>query len=184
MDIISNLRQEVATTSQWFVVPRVASAMSALLVFAVLAACSADDSSQPTAAGRADPVTVTGRVIQLRGEYAFEIGRMDGPPLLVVSARRPPALRPGAVVEATGKVRSLQVGRLGTELGVPLTGLESLEGTDCLVASAVMLAGGAQRQLPRARSSGPPRNSTLASSSPPDSGAAWSTNVKQAPPPA
>lgn len=83
-------------------------------------------------------VTVTGRVTRTIESRTFELGRSDAEPLVVLSVSRYRA-QVGTVVKATGRVRTLRVEPLESELGIDLDGvrLRPFEGARVLVASVV-----------------------------------------------
>lgn len=118
--------------------PRILAA--ALIVFAACGTGKVETTPSRTAATAADPVTIAGTVTKVSARHVFEIGRSGGSPLLVIAPGVENGVRPGSLVEVTGRVRAFNVVALAAEVGVPLAGfgLETLEGAECLVASAVV----------------------------------------------
>jgi hypothetical protein len=123
----------------------VAVAVLALLV-AVPSACGGDGAPPPPSAppsvdrgGTPGPgLTVTGEVTRRIEDRTFELGR-DGPgPLLVLSVDRSD-VDLGAVVTVTGRLRTLRIASLETELGIDLADerLAAFEGAAILVATTV-----------------------------------------------
>lgn len=112
----------------------------------VLSGCAGDEPrpaapAPSTVGGGETPgpeLTVSGRVTRTVTAYVFEVGREEAGPLLVVSPRRNSAPA-GAVVQVTGRVRTLRVVPLAAELRIDLDDprLRRFEGQTVLVAAAV-----------------------------------------------
>ncbi len=112
----------------------------------LLGACGSDPDRAvpPTApsspAPAAGDVTVRGPVTEVLGGHALTVGRSGQEPLVVVF-RHPPAVPVGAVVEVTGRVRTLRVVELEGELGIDLEPeVERFEGASCLVVTVAPAA--------------------------------------------
>lgn len=82
-------------------------------------------------------VTVRGPVTEVPGRHVITIGRAGQEPLVVIF-RQPMTVAVGSVLEVTGRVRTLRVAELESELGVDLVpAVDRFEGVSCLLASHV-----------------------------------------------
>lgn len=96
------------------------------------------ETSSPSVPVPAEELAVTAPVTRVLAPHALELG--EPPTLVIVIDGVPSSLRPGVEVQATGSVRVFRA-ELGAELGIPLSGwgLESFEGSECLVVASLVL---------------------------------------------
>lgn len=117
---------------------------SVVVALVLLAGCG--DGGPETAAPHPGPppqvtigsdVTVRGPVTEVPGRHVITIGRAGQEPLVVIF-RQPTTVAVGSVLEVTGRVRTLRVAELESELRVDLEpAVERFEGVSCLLASYV-----------------------------------------------
>jgi hypothetical protein len=117
------------------------------LLIAALPGCDDDRTpprpSPPSTSEGGTPgpeLTITGRVMRRIEDRTFELGRDADNPLLVLSVRRID-VEVGTVVRATGRVRTLRIASLETELDIDLADdrLAPFEGAPLLVVATVDL---------------------------------------------